>query len=152
MIFSVNHSLDGWRDHVKTNMQRVDGLKFDNIDYLENDKMTVHQFRKHPMSRTRFYLSQMKSNGRMDLIRSHVDPLGIRATAQKKISTGFLRSHRHYVDIYFINVSRLEELWKDNNPPPRMSSFEAEILGEFCDIDHEPVMKYFWNVQNEFRE
>jgi hypothetical protein len=133
-------------------MESVDGLDTKTVEYYNNNDLTEYRFRRFSMSHSRYVLSQLESDNNLNRVSDSLEPIAIRAKAQTKISTGFLSSHTHYVELYLLNVDRMRELAAGNDPPPRMTSFDAELLANFCDTDHDSAMEYYWEIEKWLRK
>lgn len=151
MIFTATQSLDELRSEVEAAMRSATDLAFDDTEYIDNDELSARGLRDYKQSWARYLLSKADSDGKLNAINSHIDPIAFRASAEKKISTGFLTSHRHYVTFQVFNLRRLEQLLDGVDPEPRMQSYDVEILADFCDPNHEQAMSYYWDVMERFR-
>jgi len=152
MILEIGGTLDAFQSRLSDVMAGVEGLEFKGCEYMDNSSLRTYWLSPYTLSRSRYHVSQAESAGKLEEIQNHVDPIGIRGTASKKISKGFLRSHRHEVNIYGISLSRLEKVREDVDPGPELHGQKLEVIGDFCDNDHETAMEYYWTVEEELAQ
>lgn len=149
MRLEIADTLDAFQHELSHAMEEASGLEVDKCEYMDNAKLEPHWLSAFLLSRTRYQIMQADSTGKLHEIQNHVDPIGIQATASKKISRGLFRSHRHEVDVYSISLSRLEQIQECEDPGPELHNQTIEVLGEFCDNDHETAIEYYWTVEDE---
>lgn len=150
MIVTAQHDLDTFKTNLTDVMMATDGLEYDSIEYVNNTDLSPYRFRRFRDSRARYLLSRAESNNKLSTVQQHVDPVCLHARATKKISTGLLTSHRHYVDIYALSITRIENVAEGADPGPELHEQKIEFLAEFCDNDHENPMDYYWGIVSRF--
>lgn len=151
MLVRVTSPLDEFRDKLDSQMASIEPLDLETVEFTDNSGLDVYTFRQFSTSHARYILSTLKSDGTLDRVTESLEPIGLRARATKKISTGLLSSHTHSTDVYVLNIDRMEQLAAGDDPPPRMSEFDAEVLAQFCDPDHESAIEHYWKLEEWFR-
>lgn len=148
-IFETSHTLDELKGEVSTIVKDVDGMKYKEESYLENDIFYSPSGDIQEGSKTQYYLNQAIKRGQLQDIAEHFDPLVFEVKANYKISTGVFSNHNHWIRFIFSDLSRIRMLTQGNELQFGVGQHAFECWNQCCNKEHDRVKSFEKQVNEQ---